>query len=244
MLALEKHYGSELGESLISAVQFSREGDPPRARRVAATGRGDDRPGRAGPPTASPSTACLTPAGSSLISRCCRPPSGRWGFGAYAVASTEVGSIWWDRVRLEDRPWPQDTYLEVQYAEDGVLSIPRGDDWPLVISVKEGSKRKPDQVVVDFISENGARRTETMEVEEKQQRFRIDLRSVIEPFQFRAPQPPRAGVKRPLYQAVLVARPEPQELTITKTLPEYAGGGDEELPPRRRGRIMYSPAAV
>jgi hypothetical protein len=148
--------------------------------------------------------------------------------GAYAVMNTELGRIWGNRALGGDDAYPQDTYLEVQYANDNVLTIPRGDDWPLVVTVKEGSETKPESVLVDFVSTSG-RRTEKMDVVEKEQRFRLDLKNVVEEFQFRA----RTSVGRgqtPWFLVKLVERPTVEKLKITKQLPKYAGGKAEELP--------------
>lgn len=229
ILAVEGHYGKELGESLISAVQFSRIGDvdalgvSPQLVK-ASIDQGTQAADRIKFGTVVDSgwfvanLALLFATGALLAA------------GGYAVANTEMGSIWWDRnVLLQDRGWPQDTYLDVQYAQDNVLIIPRGDDWPLTVTVKEDSERKPDEVLVDFVSKSG-RRTEKMEAVEKQKRFRIDLKNVIEEFQFRART--RKGRGHTVwYKAKLVERPAVDELTLTKTFPDYAGGESEQLPP-------------
>ena len=50
---------------------------------------------------------------------------------------TQLLSIWFDRnVLLSDRQWPQDFYLAVDAVSDRMLRVPRGEDWPLSVTVK------------------------------------------------------------------------------------------------------------
>ena len=149
--------------------------------------------------------------------------------GGYAVYAMVIGSVWFNRnVLLGEKTYPQDTYLDVQYAQDNVVHIPRGDDWPLTIVVKKGSKAEPDGVIIDFVSASG-RHSETMKPLDEKKRFRIELKNVIEPFQF-LPAAPTAEA-RPTGTSAVVDRPSVTELKLTKTLPAYAGGTAEQLPP-------------
>lgn len=228
ILAVEGHYGKELGESLISAVQFSRVRDvnamgvsPQLVRASIAQGTQAAERIRFG----SIVDSGWLFANAALLAVCILLAAA----GGYAIANTTLGRIWGDRLVGGDDAYPQDTYLEVEYADGQTLTIPRGDDWPLVVTVKDGSEMKPDEVLLDVDSTSG-RRTEKMEVVDKQQRFRLDLKNVVEEFKFRARTPVGRG-QTPWFTVKLVERPAVEKLTITKTFPKYAGGQVETLPP-------------
>ncbi len=227
ILAIEGHYGKELGESLISAVQFSRISDvkslgvSPQLVRASI-----DQGARAAERIQFGSIvdSGWMFANTALLAACFV----LLALGGYAVASTEVGRAWQDRLLGGDAIYPQDTYLEVQYANDNQLLVPRGDDWPLIVTVKEDSEKKPEDVWVDIKSASG-NRTEKMEVVDKQQRFRLEMKNVVDEFKFQARTSGRG--QTPWITVKLVDRPAVDKLKITKTLPKYAGGKTEELPP-------------
>jgi hypothetical protein len=226
ILAVEGHYGKELGESLISAVQFSRIRDvgamgvsPQLVRASIDQGtRAAERVQFGGIIDSGwmlANLAILAVCGVLVL------------LGGYAVATTPEGDIWRRRLLGENVGYPQDTYLEVQFAQGDKLMIPRGDDWPLIVTVKEDSKTKPEEVWLDITSASGRRR-EKMEVVEKQRRFRWDLKNVIEPLKFQARTKGRGRTNE--FQVVLVDRPAVEKLTLSKTFPKYAGGDTEALP--------------
>lgn len=237
-LAVEKHYGTELGESLISAVQFSRERDSVGAHGVskelveAAIQQGTLAADRVSFGRVLNSQWFVANMAMLLVSIAILAA------GGVAVYATETGKIWWERnVLLGDRSWPQDTYFDVRYAQDDVLFIPRGDDYAIVVTIKKDSKRRPEGVLLDFVSSAG-RRTEEMEVVKNRGRdnsqpgaapnsnempnaFRLEMKNVMEPFQFRIRSRKGRG-RTAWYQAKLVDRPAVEKLTLTKIYPAYA----------------------
>jgi hypothetical protein len=145
-----------------------------------------------------------------------------------AVASDSM-AIWFDRnVLLGDREWPQDVHLVVEGVDDGRLTIPRGDDWPLTVTVREDSRRLPQSVHIDFRGPSG-QRSEPMQ-KSGDRRFQTTWRNVIEAFEFRA-RSRRAST--PWVTVELVDRPATEQLHLAATAPKYAGGETEPLPPGR-----------
>ncbi len=228
-LCLEiENRNERLGQSLISAVQFSRIDDahrrgisPVLVDAVIAEGKRlaeDVRFGR---------ILCMRKLRINLI--VLLTMLGALGGIAAAVVWTEPMGVWFDRnVLLTDRMWPQDTYLVVHGVVDGKLTIPRGDDWPVVVTVKEESRRVPEEVYLEYRSASGSRLSEAMTRDADGRRFQTLFTNVVEPFKFRL----RSGrVRTPWTQAVLVDRPAVGRLQLDVTLPKYAGGKTVPLEP-------------
>ncbi|MCA9269538.1 MAG: hypothetical protein KDA41_13750 [Planctomycetales bacterium] len=237
-LAVERHYGRELNESLITAVQFSRMGEgASRGVSPQLVQASIDQGIRA---------ADRIPFGSivdsgwlfanAAILACCTAALAAffWSAEKYRPAQYDdtyyqLAGIWVDRdLLLMDRPWPQDTYLTVQGADGQTVTLPRGDDWSLLVEVDPRSKIKPDEVLLDVATRSGSR-SEVMETVEKEKLFRVDFSNVVDEFRFRA-RTRRGRGATAWHRVKLVNRPEIASLTLTTTLPPYAGGKDEELP--------------
>ena len=223
-LEIEARY-EQLGQSLISAVQFARM---------------DDFESRGVSPALVRATIDLgmKQAAEVTLERILR--SDRFhanlalltvtllaltGIGVSSVANDSM-AIWFDRnVLLGEREWPQDVHLVVEGVEDGRLTIPRGDDWPVVVTVRDDSRRLPEVVHVDFRGPSG-RHSEALE-KSGTRRFQTTWRNVLEAFEFRA----RTGrASTPWIAVALVDRPRVEQLDLTATSPAYAGGHTEPLP--------------
>jgi len=140
--------------------------------------------------------------------------------------------IWFQRnILLQSVSYPQNTYLQVVRAENGKIRIPRGDDYTLEVIVTLESKVIPDRVFIDFRDGRSAlamKRREGNENPDGQATFEAVLANVIQPFQFRV----RGGDERTDYVTVeLVEPPAIDELQLSLTYPQYAGGKTEALPP-------------
>jgi hypothetical protein len=142
------------------------------------------------------------------------------------VASFSVPHIriWFQRnVLLQKQPWPQNTYLQIPRAKNGVLRIPRGDDYTLQVEVTADSKIVPANVFIDFRDGRGSLAMK----KSAEQQFEAQLANVIQPFQFRL----RGGDELTEYYSVeLVEPPALDTIALEVTLPKYAGGATETLP--------------
>ena len=149
------------------------------------------------------------------------------GVLAVACLSNKTMSTWLNRnVLLGSAEWPQDFYFDVQGAEGQRLSIPRGDDWPLVASIREDYRYLPSVVNVEFRSGAG-RRLESMNGDDDGQTFRHQMVSVTEPIEFRFTS---KSIKSEWYQVNLLNRPELSSVSLLTTPPSYTGVGETALP--------------
>ena len=228
-LAVESRH-RELGESLISAVQFSRRGlshseaaalglSPAMVRATVDDGTQrassidfgdvlDDFKFRRNMLLAFLAAAALV------------------GIAA-AVAFTEPMRIWFDRnVLLGESEWPQKTYLKVVgVAEDGSLALPRGDDWLQV--VEASGEVIPSLVYLDFQPLGGRRSIEQMK-QVGSSAFHTTFKNMLEEFRFRAHG---GDATTPWIDVRLVDRPAVEQLTLTLEPPAYTAGKSEVLPP-------------
>lgn len=172
VLAVEKHYGRDLGESLISAVQFSRmsneievQGVSPQLIR-ATIDQGTEAAGRL-PFGSVVDTRWLTANAAIFVLGAVLLGLYVYGASAFRDAkyaenvpeneialggrgySVQLLGIGFDReVLLKDVPWPQDVYFTINYDhdEDRVIVVPRGDDFQLKVRVREDSKYNANEV--------------------------------------------------------------------------------------------------
>ncbi len=136
-------------------------------------------------------------------------------------------TTWFDRnVMLGDAQWPQDYFLDIAGVENGVLRIPRGDDWTISARVREGYRSLPEGVEIQSRTEAG-RRSESMVATADRTEFRGEFRNVLENFQFRLIS---AEAETPWVSVELVQRPRIASLRLVAEDPAYTGMGVRELP--------------
>ncbi|MEQ8787858.1 MAG: hypothetical protein RIC55_16250 [Pirellulaceae bacterium] len=223
----------ELGQSLISAVQFSR------LREALSPGV---------------STA-MVDATIDLGLR--RAKSVRFGdvlnlprfYRSLAIVAASVGLLtlggvgvalnptlrtWFNRnVLLADESWPQDVYFEIVGAEDGVLTIVRGDDHVQRVAIRPESRRTPEAVTMEF-RPYGLRPDQKMNREKEGDAFQLEFRNVLEEFEFRV-YSDRAVSQ--WTRVKLLPPPQVDELVLEVTPPAYTGESTQRLPP---GKGPYS----
>lgn len=226
---IESKHG-ELGQSLISAVQFSRlknidEGRVSPAMIRATIEQGAERARGVHFPDV------LSESGFYRSLVLIVVALGGLGVFAATVASEEPLRIWFDRnVLLGESLWPQAYYFEISGVKDGVLTIPRGDDWPLQVTVREGKEKLPpaDELSVQLdLRSQRERRFETMERDNEDYRYRLPLTNVLEEFRFQCTANRSASN---WIDVKLIDRPEVKELKLSITPPAYTGRKEEELP--------------
>lgn len=148
------------------------------------------------------------------------------GCGIGVVKNDNLG-IWFNRnVMLGEMLWPQKTYLVVKRVENGRVKFPRGEDWTLVVEVREDSEVVPEMVYIDFRQSRGKSVQSMKKTAERQ--FETIFTNVIEEFEFRA----RGGdAVSPWIQVELVETPAVEELHLQVTPPKYTGEKVLDLPP-------------
>lgn len=234
VLSVENRH-KNLGQILISAVQFSREGDY-ESRGVsqslvqATIDSGVEAAGKVD------FGAVLDVARfrlNALLLFVAMVLVAAVGIGV-AAETTGPLAIWFNRnILLGDRVWPQRTYLEVQNVKNGKIRLPRGENWTQVVIATEDSQEIPESVFIDFRPARG-RPSQKMKKTSVDNTFEIVFNNVIEEFQFRA----RGGDSyTPWISVELVEQPAVKELSLLVTPPKYAGGSPELLP---TGKGPYS----
>lgn len=148
------------------------------------------------------------------------------GGTAAAGFVSQTVSIWFSRnVLLGDRQWPQDVHFRIVGAVDDVLTIPRGDDWPLEVIVTEESRRLPSEA---WLEVQGSRRRQRMESLDGGRRFHADLTGITDDLVFRVVE---ARAFSPWTSVRLIDRPAVAALQLRVTPPAYTGQAAEALPP-------------
>jgi hypothetical protein len=226
-LALQVEAGNkELGQSMISALQFSRMADfesrgmsPLLVRQTVAAGaQAAERVNFAGVLDGKEFRVNAVLLGAALVA-----------FGALAagVVANDSLNIWFNRnILLGEKTWPQDTYLVIERVKEGRVVFPRGEDWTQVVTVHDDSKTIPEAVYIDFRRARG-RPAQAMK-KTSDRAFEAVFNNVIEPFEFRA----RGGDAVTSWVRVeLVEQPAVETLKLVITPPKYTGQSAAELPP-------------
>lgn len=225
-LSVENRH-KNLGQSLISAVQFSREGDY-ETRGVsqslvqATIESGVAAAGRVSFGAVLDGARFLW---NSVLLAVSVALVAAVGVGV-VVETTGPLAIWFNRnIMLGERVWPQRTYLEVQNVKNGKIRLPRGENWTQGVFANEESQEIPESVFVDFRPSRG-RPSQKMK-KTGDNTYEIVFNNVIEEFQFRA----RGGDSfTPWIKVELVEQPAVKDLTLLVTPPKYAGATQESLP--------------
>jgi hypothetical protein len=226
---IEARHG-ELGQSLISAVQFSRLANIDEGRVSPAMIRATIEQGtQRARGIHFPDVLSVSGFYRSLVLIVVAVA----GLGLFvaSAASQELVRIWVDRnVMLGEELWPQAYYFEIAGVKNGVLTIPRGDDWPLQVAVVAGQEKLPpaDELNVQLdLRTPRERRFETMERDNEDYHYRLPLKSVLEEFRFQCTTRRSASN---WIEVKLIDRPEVKELTLTVTPPAYTGRKATVLP--------------
>ena len=155
------------------------------------------------------------------------------GMGIAGTFNHPLLSIWANRnLMLGDASWPADFQLEVDGLKDGRIVIPRGDTWPLTVRVADGYKALPEEVQIEFRTDNSGTRRETMNTggnagNKDGRTFVYRVSNVVEPFRFKLQS---GRVSTDWIDVELIDRPVIDSLSLTATPPEYTGRGEETLP--------------
>ncbi len=179
-LLIERHFG-QLGDRLISAIQFSESSEK----------------------TAAPVSRVMIDRMAEQANQLARPlkfssviePKGLWrisGVAGLAIAVLLAFGIWqgdlmglWFRrnVLLADAPWPQQTYLRVLGGPD--FTVVRGEDITIVIEVSEESSKVPSVVTLHAKLPSVGRTVDDLKcVPGDRRRFEKVFQTVAEPFEF------------------------------------------------------------
>jgi len=223
-------HNKQLGQSLISAVQFSRMGDFEQmgvSRSMVAA-------------TIEHGASASEPINFGEVVN----DSALWRnllLGAAAVGALGLAwglmpgtmSTWLNRnVLLGNEQWPQKTYLIVTNAVDGRVVLPRGDDWTLNVTVQDGSEVPEEGVEVEYRPKEGGGlfgrwSTADQMASQGERGFTMTFTNVLEPFEFRVLG---GDDVTDWYDVTLVPRPTVDQLRLVLTPPEYISGEGEELP--------------
>lgn len=216
----ERH--SELGQGIISAIQFSRIDDLDRLgvspSMVAATiAQGEQAAEQVDFGTALNRDRFVFNCGLlvAMVSLL--------ALGGVAVANNETMNTWFDRnVMLGASEWPRDTYLKLEgINEDGEVVVLRGEDHLQLVTVTEDSVVSDVEIVIEF-KQSGGRATQKMQPngELDGRQHELVFRNVNNEFDFRATG---GDAVTPWAHVSLVDPPEVAELELIAYPPAYTG---------------------
>jgi hypothetical protein len=226
-LALQVEQGNkQLGQSMISALQLSRMEDIESKGMSPALVRKTVLSGATAAEKVSFSSVLAGGDFTKNVGLLALASLLLAGLAAGVMANDSL-NIWFNRnILLGERTWPQDTYLQIERAENGKVVFPRGEDWTQLVRVLESSKIVPDAVFIEF-RQTRSRPPQAMKRRDDG-KFEATFNNVLEPFQFRA----RGGdAVTEWVQVELVEQPAVESLKLVVTPPDYAGQSPAELPP-------------
>ncbi|MDC0049399.1 hypothetical protein OAL09_08675 [Verrucomicrobia bacterium] len=148
--------------------------------------------------------------------------------GVVSASRDQVLDIWFKRnILLSDVSWPSNYVLELSGYKDGKIRVPRGEDWSLIVSVKEDHKELPNSVILEYRYEKGKRKSsESMIPNSSRDKFRSNAIDVSEPLKLRVRSKEYETEWIPME---LVDRPKIENLSIFASYPDYTGLGEQIL---------------
>lgn len=163
--------------------------------------------------------------------------------GAFALPATQPTMLVWlnRNILLGDELWPQKSHLVVQGAIDGRVVRARGDDWTAVVTVKKGWEEMPSEVVfesrpLDLPFWRGSRTAPMDKLGDQDGHFELPFSNVLEPFKFRIKSDHETTR---WYYLDLVDRPSVEKLTLMLTPPPYTNEASRELPVGKGPHVAY-----
>ena len=138
--------------------------------------------------------------------------------GVVSASRDQVLDIWFKRnILLSDVSWPSNYVLELSGYKDGKIRVPRGEDWSLIVSVKEDHKELPNSVILEYRYEKGKRKSsESMIPNSSRDKFRSNAIDVSEPLKLRVRSKEYETEWIPME---LVDRPKIENLSIFASYP-------------------------
>ena len=148
--------------------------------------------------------------------------------GGIFASRDGVLKIWYKRnVLLSDISWPSNYVLQLSGYKDGKIRVPRGEDWSLLVSVKEDHKELPSSVILEYRYEKGKRKsTESMTPNSAGDEFRSSVIDTSEPLKLRVRSKEYETEWVPME---LVDRPKVENFSISASYPGYTGLGEQVL---------------
>ncbi len=213
----------ELGERLISALQFARMGNPEATGSSPALIQATIDGGiRAAESVDFADTLDRRRRGANLAAIAAAVAI----VGAACALFPATMRLWFARnVLLLDRSWPQATHLAILGATGNEIVCPRGDDLTIQVQADPGGV-VPSLVMLRFRQEGGASGGEPMAVVGGNT-FSTTFRNVLEPLRFYVWG---GDAESPWCYVRLVERPIVESLTLVCTPPKYVGKGPHPLP--------------
>ena len=222
----------QLGEGLISAVQFARAkeqtGQNPEVQHVSSDMVDETiRQGIAGAKDV-PFESILDQTkfrwNGVMLAIC----SVMMVLGMASLAFSSSMQTWFARnVLLQDKEWATHAKFEfLGLDKDGAIAIPQGSNWPLLVRMTDENESLPAAVDFDLRSSTG-NRTERAERFDQNREYRVMLKRVSSAMEVRA----RSGRSRTDWVPVrLVTRPTTEALTLEVTPPAYSKLPKQTLP--------------
>ena len=148
--------------------------------------------------------------------------------GGIFASRDEALKIWYKRnVLLSDISWPSNYVLQLSGNKDGKIRVPRGEDWSLLVSVKEDHKELPSSVILEYRYEKGKRKsTESMTSNSAGNEFRSSVIDTTEPLKLRVRSKEYETEWIPME---LVDRPKVENFSILASYPDYTRLGEQFL---------------
>ena len=248
MLARVERRHPETGESILSAVQFSRQTDPAALGVSGEMMRAaiENGVGRAGEVDFSDIVDRRRLRRNSLRAAAAFVALAAL-LGSAAVAYPNELGTWFNRmVLIGSEQWPRQTTLELVDEHSRLGVMPRGDDWNPRATA---SGQIPDMVEIDFRPEGQRRPVTEVMRRVGDSTFTFAFRNVREPFEYRI----RGGDHRTDWQPMrLVERPASDDLEVTVIPPEYQVERSPQdtrrepyvIPPGRSTEYIYPGSAL
>jgi hypothetical protein len=229
-LCLEvERQNEDLSERLISLFQFTRDDYVPASGVSQELMQATIKDGLAGVEQVDFDTVLNTPGHKKNLALAALLLLVCGGLGVACLTSPLLKTWVKRNLLIADVSWPLDFHVHIAGVEEGFITVPRGDHWPIIAHIEDGFRRLPKRLQLEVKSSSG-KTLEAMDRSDDGRRYKTIMQNAQQGWELRVSSD---EASTPWVKVRLVDRPAVTSIALDVIPPAYTEQPPEALPPGR-----------